>query len=49
MHEYRIAFSESEDNSDMENVLAFDVLIEFSFEIGFSFAYAYPFSSQSIF
>ena len=30
MHEYRIAFSESEDNSDMENVLAMDVLLVFS-------------------
>ena len=46
MHEYMIAFSGSEDNSDMENVLAFDVLLVFSFELGFSFAHTHPFSSE---
>lgn len=49
MHEYMIAFSESEDNSDMENVLAFDVLLAFSFELGFSFAHTHPFSSKPLF
>ena len=49
MHEYMIAFSGSEDNSDMENVLAFDVLLVFSFELGFSFAYTHPFSSKPCF
>ena len=46
MHEYMIAFSGSEDNSDMENVLAFDVLLDFSFELGFSFTHTHPFSSK---
>lgn len=45
IHEYLIAFSESEENSDMENVLAFDVQLVFFFEIGFSFADASSFSS----